>query len=451
MSQFIYYFRPSQSEVDNDMMRQRFVDEFRIYEEKLFRDSEREHFHRHRSNDTFGNLYFRVTESICTTVVMCMTRFHNQELDSAAAAFKNNRGGGRGGGKEATTSGQKIPLSTVHALYKMMEYYVPVYDAVSYDVDLLCTACKLRAVYRPCNRLSKKSCCQRFNSRCLQCCVEHEFTAGGGAPTSTKRLLDIFRYSDSELECRCHRNYMCLFFPSFMLFASESSKKMVLRMCVSSMLADMMSKRGDKSAMNIRIDARIAGESSASGESSTVERKQYVDRQYLYHLVSEYATDHFMICGGICSELRSILRISGISNKMYNVVTLLSMSIGQSSLIAAPSGDVVGEEQYLNLGGRDEYAAEDGEHFIGRMRYRLRMMTCSLDQQNLSNTKVQYSYCPSCHVNVSTIVTMLPEICKPDSMYDISRRQGIYNTDATRRQAERAEKKKKNQQQISHL
>ena len=236
-----------------------------------------------------------------------------------------------------------------------------------------------------------------------------------------------------------------------MLFASESSKKMVLRMCVSSMLADMMSKRGDKSAMNIRIDARIAGESSASGDSSTVERKQYVDRQYLYHLVSEYATDHFMICGGICSELRSILRISGISNKMYNVVTLLSMSIGQSSLIAAPSGDVVGEEQYLNLGGRDEYAAEDGEHFIGRMRYRLRMMTCSLDQQNLSNTKVQYSYCPSCHVNVSTIVTMLPEICKPDSMYDISRRQGIYNTDATRRQAERAEKKKKNQQQISHL
>ena len=305
-------------------------------------------------------------------------------------------------------------------------------------------------VYDTCNRLSKKSCCQRFNSRCLQCCVEHEFTAGGGA-TSTKRLLDIFCYSDSELECRCHRNYMCLFFPSFMLFASESSKKMVLRMCVSSMLADMMSKRGDKSAMNIRIDSRIAGESSASGDSSTVERKQYVDRQYLYHLVSEYATDHFMICGGICSELRSILRISGISNKMYNVVTLLSMSIGQSSLIPAPSGDVVGEEQYLNLGGRDEYAAEDGEHFIGRMRYRLRMMTCSLDQQNLSNTKVQYSYCPSCHVNVSTIVTMLPEICKPDSMYDISRRQGIYNTDATRRQAERAEKKKKNQQQISHL
>ena len=228
---------------------------------------------------------------------------------------------------------------------------------------------------------------------------------------------------------------------------------MVLRMYVRSTLADMMSTRGDKSAMIIRIDARIAGQASASGgDSSTLERKHYVDRQYLYHLVSEYATDHFMICGGICSEFRSILRISGISNKMYNIVTLLSMSIGRSSLIAAPSGDVVGEERYLNLGGRHEYAAEDGEHFIGRMRYCLRMMTCSLDQQQkVSNdTKVQYSYCPSCHVNVSTIVTMLPEVCKPDSMYDISRRQGIYNTDVTRRQAERTQKKKKNQQ-ISHL
>ena len=43
---------------------------------------------------------------------------------------------------------------------------------------------------------------------------------------------------------------------------------------------------------------------------------------------------------------------------------MLSMSIGQSSLMGAPSGDVVGELRYLNLGGRHEYAAEDGEHFM---------------------------------------------------------------------------------------
>ena len=241
MSRFIYYFRPSKSDVDGDMMRQRFVDEFRVYVEKLFRIIDRDHYHHHQANDTLGNLYFHVVECMCTTVVMCMTRFHAQEIDAAKAAVNTTT-------KSAPQrSGQKVPLSTVHALYNMMEYYVPVYDAVSYVVDLLCTVCKLRAVYRLCTRLSKKSCCQRFTSRCLQCCVEHELTAGG----SSERLLDVFRLSTSELECRCHRNYLCLFFPSFMLFASESSKRMVLRMCVKRTLADMLSKGGDRSAMII--------------------------------------------------------------------------------------------------------------------------------------------------------------------------------------------------------
>ena len=43
-------------------------------------------------------------------------------------------------------------------------------------------------------------------------------------------LLHAFRLSTSELECWCHRN-LCLLFPSFMLYASESSIKMVLRVC----------------------------------------------------------------------------------------------------------------------------------------------------------------------------------------------------------------------------
>ena len=214
-----------------------------------------------------------------------MTRFHSQETEATVRAADT---------KSTPQSGKKVPLSTIDALYKMKEYYFPVYDAVSYDVDLLCIACKLRPVYRPCTRLSKKSCCQRFKSRCLQCCVEHELTAGG----SSEMLLDAFHLSTTDLECWCHRHYLCLLFPSFMLFASESSIKMVLRVCVMSTVADMLSKGGDRSAMIIRIDSRIAGRACTSGDSSTVERKQYVDRQYFYQLVSEYATDHFMICGG---------------------------------------------------------------------------------------------------------------------------------------------------------
>ena len=127
---------------------------------------------------------------------------------------------------------------------------------------------------------------------------------------------------------------------------------------------------------------------------------------------------------------------------MFQVLSLFSFVIGMSSLIGAPSGDVVRENGYLSDGaGRYEYAAKDGENFIGRLRYRLRMMTCRL-QQTSTDAKLQYCYCPSCHVNISTIVSILPEICKPDSMYDISRCQGIYNTDVTRRQAEKTQKKK---------
>ena len=102
----------------------------------------------------------------------------------------------------------------------------------------------------------------------------------------------------------------------------------------------------------------------------------------------DYATDHFMICGGICSEMRSNLRILGVSNKMFQLLNLFSFVIGRSSLIRAPSGDVVCENGYLCDGaGWYKYAAEDGENFIGRLRYRLRMMTCSLGQTS-TDTKI---------------------------------------------------------------
>ena len=217
-------------------MKQRFVDEYRLYEDSLFTLRERDHFHCSRGDhDTLGHLYFRVVEWICTTVVGCMRRFHTLEKKYSTAI---------------PAAPKKVPLSTVHALYKMKEYYVPIYDAVSYDVELLCIACRLRPVYRPCTRLAKKVCCQRFNSRCLQCSVEYELSAGG-----CEHVLDVFRVSTVELECRCHRNYLSLLFPSFMLFASESSIEMVLRVCVLRTVADMLSSEGDRSAMIKRIDS----------------------------------------------------------------------------------------------------------------------------------------------------------------------------------------------------
>ena len=43
-----------------------------------------------------------------------------------------------------TTNKKKIPLATVYALYEMKEFYISVYDPVSYVVDLLCLVCDIR-------------------------------------------------------------------------------------------------------------------------------------------------------------------------------------------------------------------------------------------------------------------------------------------------------------------
>ena len=63
-------------------------------------------------------------------------------------------------------------------------------------------------------------------------------------------------------------------------------------------LTETLSKGSDRCAKNKRIDSRVAGEvRSTSCDSSSVEKKQYVDRYYLYQVASEYATDHFLMCG----------------------------------------------------------------------------------------------------------------------------------------------------------
>ena len=56
--------------------------------------------------------------------------------------------------------------------------------------------------------------------------------------------------------------------------------------------------------------------------------------------------DDFMICGGIFSELWSILHISGVSNKTFELINMLSTVIGHSSVINAPFADAVQEAAF---------------------------------------------------------------------------------------------------------
>ena len=59
----------------------------------------------------------------------------------------------------------------------------------------------------------------------------------------------------------------------------------------------------------------------------------------------------------------------------------------------------------------------DNNNFIGRLQYCLGNITRHIDKHDTSEA----SYCPSSHVFITTIVKMLPEICKPDIVYNISR------------------------------
>ena len=108
-----------------------------------------------------------MVEYICTRTVACMSLIHNNEKKStsAAALLQLAR---QNSDTEAVNDTEnpptmRVPLSAVHAVYMMKEFYIPVYDAVSYDVDLLCIACKMHPVYKLCSRLAKKNFCKRFN------------------------------------------------------------------------------------------------------------------------------------------------------------------------------------------------------------------------------------------------------------------------------------------------
>ena len=107
-------------------------------------------------------------------------------------------------------------MPTEHALYKLKEYYIPVYDRASFPDDMLCYVCKLRPIYKPWSRLGKKLTLRRYESKCLQCFIEHKLSVDskcfdGTGPTpkdvlSGNKANPEVMYK-SILECSCNRNY----------------------------------------------------------------------------------------------------------------------------------------------------------------------------------------------------------------------------------------------------
>ena len=156
----------------------------------------------------------------------------------------------------------------------------------------------------------------------------------------------------------------------------------------------------------------------------------------------------------------------------------MSTVIGQSSVDTPPSGNIVSESSFATTYADQEL---DDENYVARIQYRIRQMYHHIwsppctplqphhDDDNQDYEKItprkrpppplpppppsppppppSYAYCPSCSVFIDTLIKVLPDICKPDSVYEISRRQGAYNTDTTRRRQQLATKKKQRQEE----
>ena len=244
-------------------------------------------------------MFFRVTVDLCNAVVQYMTWFTEEEAKLIYQSVQS-----------AATKAQKeqqqklFPRPTVLALYKMKEVYIPVCNRSSFDQDLLCYVCKVRPIYKPCTRLHKKLTIARYNSKCLQCFIEHMLSIDSTYFDGRKPPLK------DCLSCSCHRNHYLLLFPSFMMFASESSHKIVIRTRSMKEMCAMFGMSSSDVAI-VPVTASPLGSPLSTPLFATsswaMEKSQYVDKHHIYQVISGYLTDHFMVCSGACAEMRGII------------------------------------------------------------------------------------------------------------------------------------------------
>ena len=368
---------------------------------------------------TLRYVFFRVTAEICSTIVFYMNWFSEEEghksIQQSAAS------------KARKHQQQKItptPRDTALALYKMKEFYIPVPNRSSYDQELLCYVCKTRPIYKPCSRLHKKLTISRYSSKCLQCFIEHKLSTDSMSFDGKKTI------HRDPLTCPCHKHHYLLLFPSFMMYASESSHKILIRSRIMKEMCAMFGLHPHMGIMPVTTSPVASPISAPLFASSTwtMEKNQYVDKHYIYQVMSDYLVDHFMECSGACAEMRGIIRITGASQRSMEFTKLVSLCIGGSHSMSAvqpasPRYDIAtmpnstpAQRLYLML---QRLVATNvwqrTEPFYEHMR---------------SRTKDNY-YCNVCQMYIYAVYSTIVRLCPPDSGYLISKRQKEYSPEKT--------------------
>ena len=367
---------------------------------------------------TLRYLFFRVTAEICSTIVQYMNWFSEEEAKVVHQSIQS------AASKAQKEQQQKsAPRPTVLALYKMKEFYIPVCNRSSYDQDLLCYVCKLHPIYKPCPRLNKKVTIARYRSKCLQCFIEYKLSTDSTYFDGTSPLCR------DPLTCPCHKNHYLLLFPSFMMYASESSHKILIR---SRIMKEMCAMFGLSPHMGIMpvttspFGSPISAPLFASS-SWTMEKSQYVDKHYIYQVMSGYLTDHFMVCSGACAEMRGIIRITGASQRSLEFTKLVSLCIGGSHSMSV----LESASPRYDIGTTPSTPAQRLHLMLQRLvATNVWQRTESFHEHMRSRTKDNY-HCNVCQMYIYAVYSTVVRLCPPDSSYLISKRQKEYSPEKT--------------------
>ena len=101
----------------------------------------------------------------------------------------------------------------------------------------------------------------------------------GGANVVVASFINKLSSSTDLISCKCHEDMVNLFFPAYVLFASESSKKCLIK----AMMMDILYIKYHKHQQQ-------------QNDDHLHDRYRYVDVHHLLTLIVDSLTDHFLIC-----------------------------------------------------------------------------------------------------------------------------------------------------------
>ena len=217
-----------------------------------------------------------------------------------------------------------------------------------------------------------------------------------------------------------------------MMFASESSHKIIIRTRIMKEMCAMFGVSSSDMAIVPVTTSPLGSPLSVPlfpSSSWAMEKNQYVDKYYIYQVISGYLTDHFMVCSGACAEMRGIIRITGASQRSLEFTKLVSLCVGGSHSLSV----LESASPRYDVGTTPSTPAQRLHLILQRLVVtNVWERTEPFHEHMKSRTKDNY-FCNTCQKYIYALYSTVVRLCPPDSSYLISKRQGEYSAEKTRK------------------